>query len=243
MSEVKETKIVWNLFGSETSIDADIMVVVDKPLSKDDSHKMCNILKTNSQIKDISKKNLNINIAVVKDSTITWVFKGTPDETNNSIFNTYKLHEQKHKCIVGKLVPRDINTKIVRSIRVILTTLTRTELRKECKTALRTNTIDARLKVLELVDFTKLTIDDSSNTYKTIAFQIGQTIALINGSEIYTKTDVGKLFPKLIVFLERNKPTNGDMVTLTDTLRDFISIIKQRIVDKLISGNMAENLQ
>jgi hypothetical protein len=240
MSVETKDELIWNIFGSETSIDCDVMVIVNKKLTPHESHQLCTVYK--QKLHDISTKDINVNLAVIKDSVIEWVFKGTPDECNNSIYDTYGLHKQaqKYPCIVGKRMQRNVNLKIVRALRVILTFLTRTVLRKECKEALRINTVNARLAALEQVDFSKLDVPDVVNSYKTIAFQIGQTMALINGIEVYSKTDVGKLYANLVDFLARKEKT--DVSILTKALGELIVAVRQLIKQDPDIGTLKEVL-
>ncbi|GAJ03678.1 unnamed protein product, partial [marine sediment metagenome] len=49
----------------------------------------------------------------------------------------------------------------------------------------------------------QLTIDD----YKYIAFQLGQTLTLVRGQDLYTKTSVAQALPALGPFLRRERDT------------------------------------
>jgi hypothetical protein len=62
----------------------------------------------------------------------------------------------------------------------------------------------------------KLTIDD----YKYIAFQFGQTIALLRGQDLYTKTSVAQALPSLGPFLRRERETILGSLYVLNEVRD-----------------------
>src|ERR1700733_13580904 len=78
----------WNIFGSPSSTDCDVFIPIDKKLKPLDASNLCLAHKqwlTENKAIDTDRE-LNVNVGIIKDSIITWVYKGTPDETNNSIF-------------------------------------------------------------------------------------------------------------------------------------------------------------
>jgi hypothetical protein len=62
----------------------------------------------------------------------------------------------------------------------------------------------------------KLTIDD----YKYIAFQFGQTLALLRGQDLYTKTSVTQALPALAPFLRRERETILSSLHVLNAIRD-----------------------
>jgi hypothetical protein len=225
----------YNVFGSETSTDCDIMVFVDTIPEK--PHE-CGHLAHDIQSKlsiDTPKK-LNVNLAILCDGVIVKVYKGTPDETNNSIFDTYKYHIllQKYPLLIERPVERDINIKIVRSIRVILSMITRTNKRKEMKSSLSKDHLRSRVETLRTVKFEEIIFEKISDTmeniWKTIAFQIGQSMALIEGIEIFDKVAILEKYPTLAKFLRREKIDPIDLVELTKIMNIFLDKIDQLII-------------
>lgn len=228
--------MIYNIFGSEDSIDIDVMVYVDTiPNTEDGKNKCAELekqlseeLQTRSfsidessykQIKENEEpklsqeiiKKVNVNLAIVKDGIIVDCFKGTPDEVNNSVFFTYVLHKQKYECMVKRKVIRDIQLKCARSVRIILSFLSRTEHRDKVKFALKGGFHD-KLKVLKEINIAKLDDLGKNNQsledfYKVVAFQIGQCFSLIHlyEQEIYTKNQVIENFPELAPFIKREK--------------------------------------
>ena len=153
-------------------------------------------------------KHVNVNLAILNDGVITWVLKGIPDETNNSVFCTYHLHEQYHPLEIKRLTLRDLEKKILRATRAILSQLTKSERRHNIKNALKLNQLYIRLDALKLINFEQLDFKQSkkdlTDTLKLIAFQLGQTMALAKENrELYTKDQVIQYDPRLRQYLMR----------------------------------------
>ena len=203
----------YNIFGSADSVDCDVMVFVDQlPPSIEQSKNLCKFYDEEIK-KDLgTDKEVNSNLAIVRDGIITACFKGIPYETNNSIFLTYDFHEQKHDWKVKRLIPVTdewIRQKAARAIRTILSFISRTQYRSEVKAALKGST---RQKIATLLAIDLETIEDfgknnqnKADIYKEIAFQIGQATALLDKTELYTKQAIGKWYHVLRPFLYREE--------------------------------------
>jgi len=223
------------LFGSEDSTDYDILVSIDDiPQNIDAAHNICkHYNKTLSEI--FTDKVLNCNLATFKDGEITNVFKGTCDELNNVLFYTYKNHKQYYPNPILKPIERDLNEKVLRAARFILTIFSRTELRPEIKPALRGNLID-KLAVLKKIDFVKMTDfpnkkENKVDLYKSLAFQFGQVFSLIDGFEMdsYAKSGIIKNYPDLKNHLKRHFLSDTDLNTLNKYLSRFIEYIETNL--------------
>lgn len=229
--------MIYNIFGSKSSIDLDAIVFVEKlPDTIVDCHNMVeeyNYKLLGDFLDDTFSKKINCNLAVVKDGVIIDCFKGTPDELNNSILDTYSLHDQKHSCYVTRRLDRDVDRKVLRCVRIMLSFLTRTENnRKRVKDALNSNDLSVRLNCLSSINLGKIkSIGNKNSTFedylKVMAFQIAQTDALCNGIELYTKEDCGSYMPELIPFLNRHD--NCDL----ELLNSFKSILMSTIDDRI----------
>jgi hypothetical protein len=250
MAENKDI-FLWNIFGSQTSIDCDVAVVIDekqKPSKPDQASALC---KKYCELLDgtVKKKPINVNLVMLRDGIIMWVHKGTADEVNNSIFYTHSYHKelQQHECFVKKPVVRRVDLKIVRSIRVILSYLTKTEDRAKIKDALWdkkvATTVSTRLDALRTVEFEKVVYtkghEKFENMYKVIAFQIGQLMGLFEGKELYSKTDIAAVYPQLTKFLMRQE---GDLGLLTKCLRELIARIDVYIKENPKVAEIRESL-
>lgn len=223
------------LFGSENSTDYDVLVEVDTiPQNIDDAHNICK--KYNEKLsKILTDKELNCNLGVFQNGELVKVFKGTCDELNNVIFYTYKNHNQFYPNPIKHLVERDVDEKILRVARFLITFYSRTELRTQIKSALRGD-LKQKLSVLKMLDFTKMREfpgkkEKTEDIYKVIAFQFGQVFSLVDGYEkdSYTKNGISKNYPDLKNLLNRLEPTEGDFKVLNLYLKRFILLIESRI--------------
>jgi len=202
----------FQIFGSKNSLDYDIMVFVDKiPNIIDDAHTVCK--SYNNQLSNIYRdKVLNCNLAVLDNGRVIDVFKGTVDEVNNSLFYTYENHKQEHELLIKSVVDRDVEQKILRVCRCILSFYSRTELRSIVKPALRGD-LRVKIPVLKQIDFTSdIKFEKKETTvdiYKVIAFQFGQLFSLLDGfeSDSYTKDGIVKHYPKLYNMINRKELT------------------------------------
>jgi hypothetical protein len=222
------------IFGSENSTDYDILVEVDKILPIEKSHDICKSFNV-ALSKILRDKPINSNIAIIKNGRIVEVFKGTADELNNVLFYTYDNHEQYFENPIKEPIDRDIDEKILRVSRFIITFFSRTELRALVKSALRGDLTD-KLKVLKSLNF--ITMNDFSgkkekleDIHKVIAFQFGQVFSLIDGyeSDSYTKNGIIKNYPDLKNILNRGILKIEDFKTLNSYLSRFINLLEEKI--------------
>jgi hypothetical protein len=194
--------------GSEDSLDKDMLYVVDEIPSIAEAKKIC----------DVGEENRNL--IKIEDGIVVDCYKGSPDETNNALWMTYSLHPQDFPLPIERKVERIILLKLIRASRIVISYYSRTLYRPEVKAALRSYQTLERLKVLAELDFgaEKLSVD----AYKSIAFQLGQCLALIEGEELYSKSAISTYFPVLEPYLKRMKTT------------DFAALHKLR--DRLLSA-------
>ncbi len=217
--------LVIIIHGSENSLDRDAYIVVPEEMNNQDSKELC------SQYKE-----LNANLIKVVDGNVVWSYKGTKDECNNSIMKTYHLHKQDFENPITSLVERDSGIKMLRTIRGILSYCSRTQWRVDVKKALSSSSLDVKMAALKSINL--MEVDDfQKNTkieaYKYLAFQMGQTLALIkDGIELFTKNQVINYYPELTDYLNR---TPADAKKLTDFYNRFVKYLDnsyQKVNDK-----------
>ncbi len=197
------------IFGSEDSTDIDVFVIVDY-IQNNAFYGIERCKKYDIEIAKFLKTDIkvNSNLVIIKDGIVTKVLKGTCCEANNSILDTYHLHKQYIPNPITKRVERDISLKISRTIRVLLSFISKTQYRADVKAALNNHDMNFKINVLENIDISTISDLGGKNIdmvdfMKTYAFQLGQTLALMNGKELYTKTDIGIEYPELKPFLQR----------------------------------------
>ena len=130
---------------------------------------------------------------------------------------------------------RDIDEKILRVARFIITFYSRTQLRPQIKSALRGD-LKEKLEVLKKIDFVKMVDfpgkkERLEDIYKVLAFQFGQVFSLIDGHEedSYTKNGIIKNYMELSNLLKRGKVSNIDLEVLNKYLDRFTKLVETRI--------------
>jgi hypothetical protein len=235
---MKTLPFEFQIFGSKSSLDIDVMVFVD---SIDDNPyqeiQRCKIYDNILQEFLNTDKELNTNLAIVKNSRIVKVLKGCEDECNNSLMTTYDLHQQQFPNHIRAFIERDVDLKIIRTTRVLLSLISRTEYRTIVKSALQKGFKD-RINALYSLDITKITDLVNKNVswedfIKVYAFQLGQTLALIEGIELYTKEDIIEYYPDLKPYI------------LRDISIDLYILEKYRIIflDKVVDREMKSDVE
>lgn len=223
------------IFGSEDSQDYDVIVSVDNiPQNVEESSNMCKYWddKLSSILSD---KPLNCNLGIFTDGKLIKVYKGTVDELVNCIYYTYNNHKQYYPNPIKSPVDRNIEEKILRVSRFLITFYSRTHLRTEIKSALRGD-LKLKLNVLKKLDFSEMVDfpgkkEKIEDIYKVIAFQFGQVFSLIDGheNESYTKSGISKNYPDLSNFLMRRTINKDDLSTLNTYLKRFVDLIDSKI--------------
>lgn len=207
-------------FGSKDSIDIDVLIV----------HPESSGLESDNQlIKQINKDypithNWNINIIKIKNGVVinSIPSKGNPDSVNNSLFETYSLHEQKHPFPLKRKVERNKNLAIEKCLVAIFTFYKKTDhqtfyksIPKEIKNG-KAALVD-RLAFLEKIDFNILPFDEEAknkNAFKSLAFHVGQTISLLDGVEIYTKQKLISFHPDLEYLIKRSSIEETNIINV-----------------------------
>lgn len=255
---IKLNGCVFNVFGSDDSIDKDIMVAVNNKISGLQPKELSRIrdlyvIKI-SELLGISANLIDINLVEVKYNVIVWQDHGTQWETNNALFFTYSLHEQIHPCFISSyLVPTnsDINKKLHRAVRIILSMYSRSvQYKNVVKHGLQAQiTLRDRMNIIFSIDNTKNTWAEIYNnemkkatSIKRACYQTLQALCCLNGLGLYTKSELAKIKPEIRCFLYRETPTPIDNINLNILFSQFVSAIEHRAKDKLINLDETEVL-
>lgn len=245
----------YYFFGSENSSDTDVLIEVD---SIEEQH------LNNDFIKKIKKEyslDWDINLIVIRDGKITDTIsrKGSPDNVNNSLFQTYKLHKQQFPNPITEMVERHHFLATFKCIRNILSFCSRTENRNIIKSVLKKEYYNSSnpsfidfVEVLKKIDFTKIESFNKKfsdeDIWKKISFYLGQTLSLIKeNNEIYTKNQLVSNYPHLKPFIERN--IKNIQKHLINELRDeLIEVVNEYEVEfiggrKLVWNNEIIDIQ
>ena len=224
-------RIPYQIFGSEDSIDLDIVFFVDELGSTHENLIRAKSLANDFKLSKGIDRKINPNLATLQAGHLTSVYKGTVDELNNALFHTYPLHVQDYPVFIQHPLPRDKALKLLRTLRKTLSFFTKSKHRKEIKLALR-NGFAAQIGFLKTVDLTDISLHphNEKDCWKVMMFSIAQVIALKSGKEIYTKREVIRAFPKLKRTMERQE---ADI----EILRLFLSQLLQLGEGKLAGEN------
>lgn len=213
------------IHGSENSLDRDAYIIIPTALTQKEAKAVCD-----------ARKDINANLLVVDNGKVTWSYKGTIDECNNSILATYHLHVQDFANPITDSVERDYGLKMLRTVRGILSYVSRTPLRAEVKKALVSDDLDFKIEVLKQVDLNTITDFEKSpviETYKFFAFQLGQTLSLLeDNEELFTKNSVAKKYPQLATYLAREEATPEELQKFLTRFIDFIGVNYTKVNNK-----------
>ena len=206
------------IHGSENSLDIDAYVILPEPLGFKEAKKLCD-----------SYSQINANLLVITDGMVSWCYKGTKDECNNSILATYELHKQDFANPINQKAERGYGLKMLRTIRGLLSYASRTDLRKDVKQALVSDDLSFRIEVLKKIDLNTIKDFEKSSlteTYKFFAFQMGQSLSLLQDNvELFAKNSVAQYYPKLKPYLDRQPDANP--AALQEFLTQFTEFVSQ----------------
>jgi hypothetical protein len=196
-------------FGSPDSQDVDVLQIVECLPEPVECKRLC------------SGTSENLNLVVLQEGVVADVYKGLPDETNNAIWATYHLHEQAIANPIQHAVRRVVPLKVVRATRIILSYLTRTSYRATVKSALKSLNQYQRQVALQEINFGELEL--SVDAWKSIAFQLAQTLALIDGHELYTKQELRDACPPLADMIDRRPSSRSHLNEQRDLFLEKIN--------------------
>ena len=218
----------YYFFGSEDSKDIDVLVKHPRALGIENDKTLI------KELKDCHNEiaQWNINIIGIEDGVVTKSIpsKGNPDSVNNSLYETYALHQQMYMPLpIIHKVERNIPLAIEKCLTAIFTFYKRTDREDIYNSIPRavkngTESWDVRKEYLLNVDFSQtpyLNNERNVDSYKSIAFRIGQMISLFDGVEIYTKLSLKKHHPTLMDFIDREVKPN---YILLNTKKDELAL-------------------
>lgn len=223
----------YYFYGSHDSQDSDVLIQIPKDMMPLEQEVRKELVKKIEKEWDL---NWNTNLIVVEDGIIidTIFPKSWIDSLNNSLFTTYQLHEEKQKfpIPVTRLVKRNKLLATYKTIRTILSMLSRTHYRSTVKPILKgIHPFNLKIDALSKIDFKTIGSFNQDNTkdvdiWKIIAFYLGQNISLNRDNvEIYTKGTLCVNHPDLYSFVYREEITEILKEVLNDKVKYYIDNI------------------
>lgn len=230
-------------FGSQNSQDKDVLLECSSIPDKQTAH---NWIQTYKQTLALD---WNINLITIENQQVvnTIPSKATIDGVHNSLLDTYHLHQQKCNIPIKNRLKRHILLNTYRCIRTILTFCTRTSYRSQIRPTLNgIHPFFHKINSLEIIDFQQIKsfeakYSEDVNIWKTIAFYLGQTLALWQGTEIYTKDDLVKNFPAFENFIYRKNLTEKDLKYLQEIKDFFVAELRKMPFENIETGILLLN--
>jgi len=199
-------------FGSATSTDLDIFIVLDTPMYKKFRDAVRNYLSVwlegmISARSSMDYTHADIHFVTISDGVVDWTESNNPTEMNNAIYTTYKYHQMNtvsvlgdyRDCPVKRLVRPEIGIKALKSIRSLITYFSRTHLKEDLYGVLFDDSLKSRIDtIIQVYDsnggilsdidtFNKPNTKDE-DILKSIAMMFLQLSQMIEGKEVvYTK--------------------------------------------------------
>lgn len=221
-------------YGSKSSTDIDVIIFIpktDMPPTQEERKRLVKRLMLDNNL------DWNSILAVEENGVLvdTIYTKSWIDSLNNAVLSTYKHHQQHFENPITQVLERNKTLAIYKAVRVVLTLLTRTELRTKIKPILKgIHPFYLKLEVLKTIDFSNFNTFNQVNTldidiWKIFAFYIGQNHALLkSGIEIYSKENLIKYDPKLSNFILRKPISNVDKIYLTQFKNEWLEVVNNQ---------------
>jgi hypothetical protein len=223
----------YYFYGSKDSLDADVLIEISKDMMPAEQEDRKRLIKSIEQEYDLS---WNANLIVVENGIITDTIypKTWIDSLNNSLYSTYDNHKDKQvfPLPINRMVPRNKLLAIYKTVRTILSMLSRTHYRSTVKPILNgIHPFNLKIDAWRKIDLTTIDNFNQDNTsdvdaWKIIAFYLGQNISLIKYNlEIYTKIDLYVNHPLLKSFIYREEITQKDKQYLSQLIVYYLDEI------------------
>jgi hypothetical protein len=206
----EQVEVGW-IHGSPDSTDRDVVYLFDKL----PPHKEC--------VKFCHGNTEDRNMISLRDGVVYECYKGPVDEVNNALFHTIPMHEQSRPMPIARRVRRTIMPKLIGAIRSIFVKLRRTVLREIVLPGI-SGDFEHLLRSFEAIRFQHVELD--SDTAKHCAFQLGQTMGLIQGRELYTKGEVGEMYPPLLPLLRRESTASAPLDEMRERMIEMMRGIR-----------------
>ena len=221
----------YYFYGSEDSIDTDVFIIVDEIPSNIET-----AIQYMKELKKTFNLDWNMNMLVIKDGVVVDNIpsKGSKYSLNNSLYYTYENHTQVYENPIKRLLKPNKLLNIYKCVRNILTQCTRVnqEYRDFIKPLKGIHPWENKLISFEKIDFTEIekfnqNYQSDIDTWKSIAFYLGQSLSLLNDIEIYTKKHLLEEHPCFENFIQRKEITLLDKKILQAKKNEYLKKIRK----------------
>lgn len=145
-------------------------------------------------------------------------------------FGGKSTNNQKRNSLVRKVYKSTLDRNLEKTqISTVLDMIDSNQVfRKLNRYVMQISRLGFTLDFIMMVDLNELSLyKDPVDRYKEISFQLGQTVALIDGVELYDKEKIAQMYPELEKYLMR-RPVVGD--GWCDSLNNFMKLFSSKIV-------------
>jgi len=223
-----EIDFPYYFFGSPNSVDIDVMI--DHPMAKNlhiDKQIVAELKATYPAI-----ETWDINLVRIANDQIVYAQKGLADCCHNSLYKTAGFHSQNFEIPLKVPVKRNLPLAVADCVVTLLMATKKKPHKefyeKEVSPALKSPEWAVRTSVLATVDFDipfNDVVSENSKYLKSLAFDLGQTISLLNGIEIYTKQEVIENHPTLTDLINRVSVRNINEI-MQEKIAELLKLLK-----------------
>lgn len=172
------------------------------------------LIDTLNKLKDERNKLIKITINLIKKN----------ESFKNIVEKIIEINDK--ECWLANQIIKSLdNNVIINDIRKLINDFT-ISFNRVLRNARRRLEIGIRMDLLRMIDFTNIQITkEPVERFKNIAFQLGQTMSLMEGIEIYDKNDIYERYPILKPFLKREVLVTSDLENLNEFVKMFLDKI------------------
>lgn len=254
--EVPDTVNVLGQYGSGNSTDVDLFFLLKDVKDTSFTNKIEQFFEqmVNDAVGDEERKKIDITFITVKQGEVNWSNKGNEAEINNAIYHTFGLHTFNYdlgstsyrESPVLCEVQSDVGIKAIKTIRALLTIISRTTHKRMSKMSVFNKSLTARIENLQTALDEQgifMAIDDTlgknqsdSELLKDVAFSFIQLDALLDGKPVpYTKnaifnTEHQEMLPLIFGMTDFENAYSPKLANLDTLIAKCIDKVKERII-------------
>lgn len=214
----------YYFFGSPDSIDVDVLV--DHPEmtgSSSDKEIIKKMIESHPSIQAWNLSLIHIENHIIAR---TMQRRGSADAVHNSLYYTYNFHLQQYENPLLFPVKRHRLLAVQTCVRTLLSITSATNqkafYKKHISNVLREGIWTNEVELLSILSYKEQFFDDpvrNLDLLKSLAFDVGQTLSLLQGKEFYTKKEIINAHPELAQLILR-QPIDAHAI-LSNKIKDL----------------------
>lgn len=255
-TQMPDAPSVLGQFGSGNSDDVDLFFLLKDQKDTNFTNKIEQFFEEMVQnvLREEERRKIDINFITVKHGEVNWSNKGNEAEINNAIYHTFKLHtfnydlgsKEYRECPVNCIIDSDVGIKAIKSVRSLLTIISRTTHKRMSKMSVFNKSLKARVSNLQdAMNSTGIftAVEDGlgknqsdASLMKDVAFSFIQLDAMMNDKVIpYSKnaifnTEHQQLLPFIFEMVEFDNAYSYLIPKLDELISNCLDQIQERII-------------